>query len=438
MRKFPALPFIALLGLVFLLSACKLPAAVDLEDPSGDPVTLPRAPETPFETSAAYPVPGIPNTPVVEIQPTSEPATAPPPTPAAVTATSAPMQEPTATPSAPPPEPTVPPATTAPSSAQGERIAFQAGSTAADVRGELGAGQQTAYLLRANSGQTMTVSVWSPNGDVYLSVGGAGDGRVLQGADAKAASWSGPLPSNQDYVLMLTAAGGATSYSMNVTIPAGTAATTPTASASGAQLDPNKAFGTAKFTDNFDIPRNPNWVDPAGNLPNTDNIRLSYENNQFFVTGKQPGFQTWWFTWPSPKDFYLEMTVKTGECTGKDAYGVIVRGPEKGAGKSFGYIIAFSCDGAYQVLRLDSADPFTTVTLVDWTRSDRIKTGANQENVVGVKAEGKNWTIYANGYKIGETSDGTYLEGRFGVYTAPGTTANFRYQLIKLAYWQLD
>jgi hypothetical protein len=55
MRKISSLPFILLLGLSLLLSACKLPAAVDQEDPGGDPVSLPRAPVTPVETSAGRP-----------------------------------------------------------------------------------------------------------------------------------------------------------------------------------------------------------------------------------------------------------------------------------------------------------------------------------------------------------------------------------------------
>lgn len=457
MKKIRFWSIVVIFIAAILLSACQLPAAIEEGSTPEPPASLPRSPAT-QAPSNAYPVPGqVVESPAPEIRVTSVPPTPVPPTPAAVTATSAPVEatavSPTQTtaPQQPTAAPVQPTATAGAVSGavSGTRIQFPAGGTSANVQGELGGGQNAAYVLQASAGQTMNVTVWSPNGDVFLEITGANDGRKLVEFSERATSWSGSLPGTQDYALNLNASGGRTSYTVQVSIsalagatqPAATAAAaspTPTASATGTRLDPNAAFGRPKWTDNMDGSSRSNWADQQGVLPNTDNIRLSIENQRFYVTGKQPGFMTWWFSWPSPKDFYLETTVQTGDCSGKDAYGVIMRGPAHRAGKSYGYVVAFSCDGSYQMFRIDGADPFSSTTIIDWTRSEYIITGANQRNVIGVKAEGRSWTIYANGYKIAEATDGTYLEGRIGVYVAPANTRNYTYRPERMMYWELN
>ena len=87
-------------------------------------------------------------------------------------------------------------------------------------------------------------------------------------------------------------------------------------------------------------------------------------------------------------DFYLQSTFDSGSCSGKDAYGLIIRGPEHLAGVSYGYVVAFSCDGQYWIFRLDGANPFTTKDLVSWTHSDYILAGPNKQNVMGIQAIG--------------------------------------------------
>ena len=123
--------------------------------------------------------------------------------------------------------------------------------------------------------------------------------------------------------------------------------------------------------------------------------------------------------------------------SGKDEYGLIVRGPAHGAGVSYGYIIAFSCDGNYRIARLDSADPFSATDLVSQRQSDHIQVGADQKNVIDVKAEGPKLTIYANGYQIAEVSDSVFLKGRYGLFVQAVDTAYYTYQPLELAYWDL-
>jgi hypothetical protein len=177
-----------------------------------------------------------------------------------------------------------------------------------------------------------------------------------------------------------------------------------------------------------------NWKS-GGVLPDSKYIQISLKDNKVNITGKQPGFSTWFFSWPTLQDFYLELVANSGECSGKDEYGVIVRGPAHGAGVSYGYIIAFSCDGNYRVTRLDSADPFSITDLLPSRQSDRIYAGKDQENVIGVKADGEKLTIFANGYQIAEVRDNAFLKGRYGLFVQGVDTYHYTYQPEQIAYW---
>jgi hypothetical protein len=181
-----------------------------------------------------------------------------------------------------------------------------------------------------------------------------------------------------------------------------------------------------------------NWAGGDGLLPDSQYLRLELRDGELFVTGKQFGFETWWFSWPFITDFYLESKVDSGTCTGKDAYGVILRGPDKGATNAYGYMIGFSCDGSYRVSRLDSSNPFASTELIPWTKSAAIPAGADQEVFVGIKVVGDEFTIYANRYEIVTFTDARYPAGRYGVYVFAGGTVGYTYVVDELAYWILS
>ena len=209
-----------------------------------------------------------------------------------------------------------------------------------------------------------------------------------------------------------------------------------TSTPSGPAFDPYELYGDPDMVDPMDSSSIGNWKS-GGVLPDSELIRISLDNDQIYVTGKKPGFSTWFFSWPTLKNFYLELSAESGACAGKDEYGLIVRGPAHGAGVSYGYIIAFSCDGYYRVARLDSADPFSTTDLVPQRQSDRIQAGLDQQNVIGVKADGNKLTIFANGYQIAEVSDNAFLKGRYGLFVQGVDTVYYTYAPLQLAYWDL-
>jgi hypothetical protein len=400
-----------LVMLALISTGCKLPATG-----SPPPVTT-QVPVVPTATKGV----------VAELTNTSVP-----PTPVVVTETSAP---PTAVPPTPVPPTPVPP-TQAPLP-QAIRIQFAAGGTSATINGELEAGQTLYYVLQASATQTMSVKVSSPNGDVYLGVFGA-DRQALLDSATQNTLWSGTLPATQDYYLSLTASVGKTSYSLSVEIPplaAGpTANTTPVAGT----FDPVATYGNPTFDDPMTGGNINDWVNPvSGLLPNTNYIKIVETDAKFYVTGKLAGFSTWYFTWHELTDFYLQSTFDSGSCSSKDAYGLIVRGPEHLAGVSYGYVVAFSCDGAVWVYRLDGANPFTAVDLVSWTPSQYILAGADKENVMGIKAIGSTLTIYANGHQIAQVTDSKYDFGRYGVFVSPEVTTNYTYRVVHMSYWDL-
>lgn len=282
----------------------------------------------------------------------------------------------------------------------------------------------------------MSVKISSDTGDVYLGVVGA-DGTVLLQSTDEDTTFSDTLPTTQDYYLSLMSS-SATSYTLTVDIPPLPVVPTANVTPAPGTFDPLAVYGNPTFEDPMTGGNINDWVNPVtGLLPNTKYIKISETNAKFYVTGKMLDFSTWYFTWRELTDFYLQSTFDSGTCADRDAYGLIIRGPEHLAGVSFGYVVAFACDGEYWVFRLDSANPFTIKELVTWSKSDYIVAGANKQNVMGIKAIGSTLTIYANGHQIAEIFDSKYAAGRYGVFVMADVTSNYTYRVVQMEYWDL-
>ncbi|HRN50723.1 MAG TPA: hypothetical protein PLC52_06905 [Anaerolineales bacterium] len=214
---------------------------------------------------------------------------------------------------------------------------------------------------------------------------------------------------------------------------------TPTATATATPLpfDARAEYGnTPTLYDSMDDDRY--WADSSG-LPNDNLMRLALGGGHLHMTGKQPGFDTWWFTAPTPNDLFLQMTVKTDNCSGKQAYGFIVRGPQSSGGAgAHGYIFAFACDGTYRLDRLESTSPYVKTELIGWTERDHIRRGSQETNIIGIRLVGDVITLYANEFEIDEIEDGHFSGGRFGLYVNGGTPGDYTYRIDDLWYWRLD
>jgi len=195
----------------------------------------------------------------------------------------------------------------------------------------------------------------------------------------------------------------------------------PTATLSS--TDPRASLGSPTWEDNFKNDKN--WR--MGEDPFT---KVEVEDNTLLLTGRTTT-DGWRLTWPTIQDFYLEMTAKTGSCTGSDHYGLFFRVPDK-SDPTDGYLLGFSCDGRYQLRQWDGEK---MKVLVSPTSSPAIHAGADQTNRLGVRADGERLALYANGVLLEELTDDTYDEGGFGMFVGARKTDGFTIHVTNIAYW---
>jgi hypothetical protein len=203
-------------------------------------------------------------------------------------------------------------------------------------------------------------------------------------------------------------------------------------------FDPFTVYGKPKYQNKMQFANLTEWAQPeTKELPNNDNIRLQFKDGRLYVTGKQPDFSTWWFSYHSLGDAYIEMTFDNQDCSGEDAYGIIFRGPQHQAGESYGYVVSFTCNGKLWAFRLDGIDPWEAETLIDEGQNSAINSGPDEQNVMGVRAEGDQFVIFANGSQVAKVQDDQFRQGRVGVFVRPAGTGAYTYRVMDFAYWLL-
>ena len=98
-----------------------------------------------------------------------------------------------------------------------QRIRFTTGSTSANLTGTVPADLSQFFILRAAKGQTLNVTA-TPQDKLQLIIYGV-DGSVLRSGMGEGASFTGVLPSTQDYILVLKSANQVQAFTLNVQIP---------------------------------------------------------------------------------------------------------------------------------------------------------------------------------------------------------------------------
>ena len=97
-----------------------------------------------------------------------------------------------------------------------QRIRFTTGSTSANLTGTVPAVLSQFFILRAAKGQTLNVTA-TPQDKLQLIIYGV-DGSVLRSGMGQGASFTGVLPSTQDYILVLKSANQVQAFTLNVQI----------------------------------------------------------------------------------------------------------------------------------------------------------------------------------------------------------------------------
>ena len=99
------------------------------------------------------------------------------------------------------------------------RITFDVGSITKKLDGSTPDGLNTAYILRANAGQTMNLELTAENNNAVLSVYGFEDGNPYLRYVVEKSSFSMVLPKTQDYIIQVVPrAGMVVNYSLVITI----------------------------------------------------------------------------------------------------------------------------------------------------------------------------------------------------------------------------
>jgi hypothetical protein len=99
--------------------------------------------------------------------------------------------------------------------ARPQRVKFGRGRTTAVLKGAVRSGDDRAYMLKASSGQTMSVHATSKGKSVTFTILGPNQASVTSSTD----DWSGSLPSSGDYTITVTTDNTRTRpYTLEVTI----------------------------------------------------------------------------------------------------------------------------------------------------------------------------------------------------------------------------
>lgn len=211
-----------------------------------------------------------------------------------------------------------------------------------------------------------------------------------------------------------------------------TATPTATATLTLPDTDPARRLGTPTGADPFDSYEK--WAWPTGS---DDFIKVRFNDGYMEMTGltSKAGWRLPMIS--QQTNSYIELTVNSGACQSKDAYGIIFRVPVFKE-PTQGYLYEVTCDGYLRLWKWDGkAKPDGKAEiLINWKESSDISSGANQVNRLGVMSVGKKLQIYMNGVPQGEVSDSTFSAGFFGTFVRSVTTSRYTVKFDEMRFWE--
>ena len=189
--------------------------------------------------------------------------------------------------------------------------------------------------------------------------------------------------------------------------------------------DPNQGVGSVVFEDRL------NGLDGWGWSFSDDAVTFGAVGDELQAVMRDPN--AWWRFTLGPDslalgDQQVRVTAHTVACGANDEYALMFRaGPVADVENQYqAYVFKLNCNGA---ARLDRLEGTRQTTLVDWTASDAIRSGAPAENALMVWMRGSEFRFYVNDQYLFSAQDATFASGTFGFYvddqTAGGLTVNF-------------
>lgn len=180
---------------------------------------------------------------------------------------------------------------------------------------------------------------------------------------------------------------------------------------------------------------NPDWTDPMDNgnswLTGEDSYTsVKFEGGYMKLTAKSE-LDGWRLSWPVLTNAYLEAKFLTTDCSGSDHYGLMFSSPYE-SGTDQGYLFGITCDGRYSLRKWTKPN---MTALVNWTDSDAINIGDNAQNTLGVLTDDGTISLYINGEKVKELSEGAYKTGVFGIFIGMDNVENLTIWVDQVRYW---
>ncbi|MEK6336437.1 MAG: hypothetical protein AABM67_16035 [Acidobacteriota bacterium] len=101
-----------------------------------------------------------------------------------------------------------------------KKVRFAKGTSSTTIRGAVVRGDRDRYIVGAKAGQTMKVRITSLEKNAVFQIFFAGEQESLQGAGEEddATSWSGELPADNDYVIVVGGTRGNATYTLTISI----------------------------------------------------------------------------------------------------------------------------------------------------------------------------------------------------------------------------
>jgi hypothetical protein len=101
-----------------------------------------------------------------------------------------------------------------------QKVRFARGSSSTTISGAVIRGDRDRYYLGAKKGQTMSVKITSLEDNAVFQVFLPGEQEALSGAGEgdDATNWSGELPEDAEYVIVVGGTRGNASYKLTVSI----------------------------------------------------------------------------------------------------------------------------------------------------------------------------------------------------------------------------
>ena len=101
-----------------------------------------------------------------------------------------------------------------------QKVRFARGTSSATIHGAVVRGDRDRYYVSAKRGQTMSVKITSRENNAAFEIYFSGEQESLEGAGEEddATNWSGALPADNDYVIVVGGTRGNASYTLTISI----------------------------------------------------------------------------------------------------------------------------------------------------------------------------------------------------------------------------